>query len=217
MIVFVDVGPEKVRFKVHRGLLTHVSQYFMDVLRRVDFEFVGFVVTLEGEKPDAFRQFVEWLYNNFIAYQELEGLDVMPLFELYLLAERLIMHQLQNDVIDALIKFYNETKIVPCQEIRYAWQHADTDSGLRLLLKDFYVKLQLSSSFNSRKERQMQPKDFLVEVLFGFYKAKDAGRELGKSFDFWAYRCKYHFHYWDEVRCDGTWVEYHSHLGFVEF
>lgn len=205
-IIYVKVGPEEVSFGIHKGLLSYVSSYFKAALNGNFKEATDGVIKLPDEDPAVFKRFNGWLYTHVFDYKkEKADNDLTFLMELYVFAEKRGIPSLQNAVIDTLITIYYSLDCVPCHEIAFAWKNTSEKSGLHSLLIDFYVHLLMMTAFGTPQERSMHPKDFLVEVILAFYKAK-VDESINKKFDFWEKRCQYHNHEPDDPPCRGPMV-----------
>lgn len=135
-IVFVDVGPERIRYAIHKGLLCSRSDYFKAALTGNFSEAAEQVVTLDDEDPEIFRKFNAWLYTDVLV--EDPGPEVIQwslLFNLYVFAEKRIIPLLQNAAIDEIIRAHAEA-CIPTEEIRHAWARTAETSPLRKLLVD---------------------------------------------------------------------------------
>ena len=135
-IVFVDVGPEQIRYAIHKGLLCSRSGYFKAALTGNFSEATDQVVTLDDEDPDTFRTFNAWLYTDVLVEDvDPEAIPWTLLFNIYVFAEKRIIPLLQNAVIDEIIRV-NQKAPIPTTEIRRVWAKTAETSPLRKLLVD---------------------------------------------------------------------------------
>ena len=135
-IVMVDVGPERIRYSIHKGLLCSRSDYFKAALTGNFSEAADQVVTLDDEDPEIFRTFNAWLYTDVLVEDtDPEMQQWSLLFKIYVFAEKRIVPLLQNAAIDEIIRAHAKHSI-PTEEIRHAWARTAEASPLRKLLVD---------------------------------------------------------------------------------
>ena len=193
------MGRDKVSFGIHKDLLCHVSSYFKAALTGTFGGAITGVVVLRDEEVDVFKRFNGWLYTNTILQEnDIKDPDFTNLMELYVFAEKRGIPSLQNAVIDALIRIQR----LPDYEIESVWEKTARTSGLHRLLVDSYIHYAEDDVFSAEACQSDFAKDFLIEVIIAFCKARDDG-SIVKNFDLWKKRCQYHVHGPDDPPCKG--------------
>lgn len=139
-IVFVDVGPDQIRYGIHKGLLCSRSDFFRAALTGKFRETEDQVVTLDDEDSDTFRIFNAWLYTG-VLMEDPDPKDTpwSLLVNIYVFAEKRIIPLLQNAAIDEILRAHKKTSI-PTEQIRHAWTSTAETSPLRRLLVDLRLK-----------------------------------------------------------------------------
>ncbi|KAM0797440.1 hypothetical protein BDR22DRAFT_892292 [Usnea florida] len=141
-IIYVNVGPTRERFGIHKSLLSHHSSYFKAALEGGFEESKTGVINLRDEDPDVFWAFKEWLYSDAVAYQHYPTHDGKwsALINFYVFAEKNIIPKFQNALIDAMIGFASESETYTKRVISLAWVNTPTSSPLRTFLVDVYAR-----------------------------------------------------------------------------
>ncbi|MCJ1243485.1 hypothetical protein MMC30_000682 [Trapelia coarctata] len=191
------VGDERRSFIVHKQLLCSVSDYFIAALEGNFKEATEQNIEFPDEDPEIIERFLLWVYNgNILEKSEtVVGIPYEVLASLYVFAESRCVYQLQNDVIDVLIRksfTKEEDKILSPDD----WfTKVSPSSPLRRLVAD--VAADGGTLDDPSWEFQEYPKDFLIDLIQALYKVKLTGRVRG----FWKIRCNYHIHGEGEPRC----------------
>ncbi|KEQ76599.1 hypothetical protein M436DRAFT_69568 [Aureobasidium namibiae CBS 147.97] len=161
----VLVGPEETKFVIHQALLCDKSKYFAKALTGSFEEGTTGIVRLEDVSPVLFKIVVSWLYWGKIAYsvsdddlsidqgfkklkreddkfsENLNADDTSTwpihiLVRLYILADRLDIKDLRNDIIDALVTSAEKSGI----GLRvYSYKLIDSDTTAESPLRKFAV------------------------------------------------------------------------------
>lgn len=213
-IVNVFVGPDHVQFGIHKALLCQRSSYFKGALTGRFKEAREGTVTLEDEDPEVFSRFNTWLYTGSCIRDDDDAtLAMAPAFQLWLFAEKRMIADLQNAIIDQLIT--NRSTFDPkdgrvVQEISTedeeacisAWQNTTDESRLRSFIVDFFsFHLDLERIFH--KERAARyPLALITSIAI---RAQKAGIDFSNDFfgDLRYYRCdSYHVHDDDDPMCE---------------
>jgi hypothetical protein len=135
------VGPKRVKFGVHKGILIRRSAFLRAALTGTFKEATEGTVTLQEDSPKVFGVFVSWLYTG-----KLENtVDEIPtpygsnrLAELYIFADRYDVPILRNDAIDALVTTRQNLQI-PASFFRKVYDATLPKDPLRRLLADMVV------------------------------------------------------------------------------
>ena len=195
-IIYVEVGPEAIRFPIHKGLLCFESSYFKACLNGKFQEASEDKTTLEDEDPSIFRRFIAWLYTGKVLKDQetTETMSYIKICDLYILAEKRLVTRLQNTCIDAVINKHRSCNILPTLSVRRIWNNTSNKSPMRKLLVDLWVRDgDMAKFLDTDEEVNSYSKDFLASVIRAFDIAK-TGDLLSEQWDFWNKRCLYHTH-----------------------
>ncbi|OBT71471.1 hypothetical protein VF21_09737 [Pseudogymnoascus sp. 05NY08] len=142
-IVYVIVGPEKQRFGMHKELLCATSPFFKAALEGKFEESVRGEVVLEDTSVEAFGLFNEWLYTSKITEDQCQerGLTVLELhfndkpsyrqlLDVWILADYLLVHQLQNYIADKMQIKYTNRPVLPIADFVYLYEKTQSGSPM---------------------------------------------------------------------------------------
>ena len=160
-IVEIAVGPEKVLFNIHKGLLCRNSSYFRSALEGEFKESSEGKVHLPEDDPEVFQRFQLWLYTGSVIESSGEGtkaIDWMVFFRLYVFGDARGVAGLQNATIDALIdKSHKEIALPSILGPNYIYDNTVEKSPLRRLMVDWVVyragDLSTWTGLNTEKHR----------------------------------------------------------------
>ncbi|KAF2130160.1 hypothetical protein P153DRAFT_269394, partial [Dothidotthia symphoricarpi CBS 119687] len=96
-------------------------------------------IDLSDERPVDFAYYSHWLYTKRIIYKDDTSTSSRRLARLYVLGEKLMDQQFQAAIIDAMIEFVEEKRLLPsmhCIEIIYNGTTAE--SPARRLMVDIW-------------------------------------------------------------------------------
>lgn len=139
----VYVGAERKHWSLHQNLLNYHSAFFDDKskLKNNDGGSVRDTqIELLEEDPDAFEVLVKWLYQGTIddvstLPKEQKWEYAFTCQKLYLLCDKLDLHDLKNCAIDQFRKGCHETGLVPgAEEIQPVYERTLPSSPLRKLM-----------------------------------------------------------------------------------
>ena len=125
MKVIVGTSEVQVVYNLHESLLQEKSEFFRAALGGEWMEAAMKEVHLREEKILAFDWFVEWIYLGDLKLQD-AGVDFIPV---YVLADKLLCHDLKNRAIDMLQQYYLTTAIA-FKHITIVTEKGLTDSKL---------------------------------------------------------------------------------------
>ncbi|MCJ1246072.1 hypothetical protein MMC30_003276 [Trapelia coarctata] len=166
-IVFVIVGPEKVKFGVHEGLLVRKSSFFRAALMGQFKEAVEGTVVLESDDPRVFEVFTSWLYTRKLCYTYQDILthcNSHRLTELYVFGDRYDIPMLRNDAIDALVENWKVRSDMPFSSFRRVYDATPPNNPLRRLLVDM-VALDSKIASSVVPHRDSYPVEMLLDIL----------------------------------------------------
>lgn len=171
--VYILVGPEKVKFGAHRGILCQYSSYFRAALSGCFKEAEEGVVILPADDPVLYKIFVTWLYSRRLRKDHKDGEDTPcqpeDLAKLYVFGDARGIPALKNDVIDS---FVTERHTIHKEVIPYIYDNTPEGSPLRRLMVDL-INWQYNMSTQKRKgifhaDRDPLPyftPEFMMELL----------------------------------------------------
>lgn len=137
------VGPQAVRFLVHRDLLVHHSSFFSAALTGAFAEGLSQSVNLPEESLDTFELFLFWLYTQQLdakAYFKDAKPAYYVLLHLYALADRLGIEQLRNLTVDTIAFLADQTNSVLTPSDTFILYEQIRDSApLRRLILDLFA------------------------------------------------------------------------------
>jgi hypothetical protein len=132
----VGTGDEALQYRIHKRLICHYSGYFEAACRSEFRETVSGRFDLTDHDPDAFKQFVEWLYHWDKAVIPLTP-DTDTLAEWtpsvcirsWILSDKLLALEFGKFV---LAKFRLSLHLITAEEQNYIFHNTLTNSALRL-------------------------------------------------------------------------------------
>ena len=165
-VVRVIVGPDRVEFDVHKGLLCDCSPFFERAFNGNFIEAENTCVELGEQEPEVFAIFQNWLYTRRIVTDQ-EGQDsectIMQLVKLYALADQYRITALVNATMDIFIEQLYEQKIFPNYAVEEVYQNTRSDDHLRRLLVDIACCMAPIHQLEFYS-RSVLPQDFLIEL-----------------------------------------------------
>ena len=89
---------------------------------------------LSDESPEIFSVIVGWLYSGTLAYP-IDEAAVGPMLDVYLLAEKLQMAKLSEDIVETVRTFYHSTSAYPSlRRVQYVYENTDEDNPMREMM-----------------------------------------------------------------------------------
>jgi hypothetical protein len=140
----VLVGPEKVRYLVHKDVLSSQSPFFSAALNGFFLEGSSQILSLPDVETKIFDHVILWLYQNRLEPLEYFFKDNKPtyftLLDLYASADQLDIEGLRNAVVDRVAELAEKTNSVPTPTDTYILYEAIRDnSPLRVLILDLFA------------------------------------------------------------------------------
>ncbi|MCJ1243470.1 hypothetical protein MMC30_000667 [Trapelia coarctata] len=201
-IVLIVVGKKKRVFKMHKGLLCSVSDYFTAALEGAFKEASEQKIEFPEDPPWFFERFHHWLYSEQVldGGESLSVLDFDRLETVHVFAESRCISKLQNHAVDLMIRKSAVNNMIPTPGGSSAYSDFAPSSPLRMLYVDMAVYY---GAFDESWPLEDEPKDFLVDLLRGVGGCRNEFVEK----DFWEARCDYHIHADGGPRCSGGSAE----------
>lgn len=138
-MVDIYVGSESTHWPLHERLLCYHSPFFANIFYAKDTDenkkyrsSKSYGLPDEDEYP--FELMVGWLYSKALRRPEQEK-DLGPLFQLYLLAEKLEMAKLGSDIVETVRDWYFANSTYPgLRRVQYIYAETDEDNEMREML-----------------------------------------------------------------------------------
>ncbi|KAF6229641.1 hypothetical protein HO173_011496 [Letharia columbiana] len=211
--VHVDVGPYKVRFGVHKGLISKYSKYFNAAFNGSFSEAVNGVVVLPKESSRNFEIMHTWLYTNELT-QTVGGKDAAcgpdQLADAFIFGDKYDMPLLRNKAIDVIASNYSSpVVVVGC--IAHAYANTTAGSPLRRLLAAMFTAKPTLWIWVAGKatETFLECPEFLFDVAMELAKSGNNAQTKGMNLNDAPFKkdlCAFHEHAEGEKDCSGTIV-----------
>ena len=173
---FIGDGEEAKTFIVHKEFACHYSPVFNAAFNSSFTEGQTLTYRLEDTTEGAFRLLVQWLYTQKLDLLQLndESSDDETysdstwdennrgLVELWILADRLCIPQLQNFALESINKISDKLLMVPTGIFNYTYEHTTAGCQLRRFLVELCAR-GLKSWFYS-VESESFPRDMLIDL-----------------------------------------------------
>jgi len=131
-VVDIYVGPKNTQWTLHEKLLCYHSPFFRKI-----FYAKGSKVTTYGlpdEEDVTFKALVGWLYSSHLPIPNNED-DLGLHFDLYLLAEKLQIPALIQDILLQVREYYRDTDSYPSlRRVQYIYANTEDGSPMRHML-----------------------------------------------------------------------------------
>ena len=138
-MVVVLVGKERTKFNVHQDVLVKHCPFFRGCLQSGMKETLTNEVELPEKGEEAFSGFVNWVYTGEID-KVLESDDSNKAFSLWLLADKWLMHEWANKLINTMIDFHDGKSLSPRWPIfAYKETAGRTDVAVFELVKNIFL------------------------------------------------------------------------------
>lgn len=138
-MVDIYVGPENTHWILHEKLLCHHSPFFRKIFYGKDNKTTSY--GLPEEEDPTFKCFVGWLYSTSLPVPREEA-DLGVLFDLYLLAEKLQIPSLIQDVLQVVREWYKYSDSYPgLRRVQYIYANTEEGSPMRHMLVHSVARL----------------------------------------------------------------------------
>ena len=167
-MVKLVVGPDKEEFVVHKEFACYHSPVLKAAFNSTFIEGQTQTYTLEEVIAPVARLLVNWLYTQQLDLLQPEDYsqktkEDLELARLFVIADKLLIPQLQNAIIVLFHKALAAGKDQPVSCVKYIWENTTKENPLRRLILHYCVFY-----FNPiwlSKNHQQFPKEFLIEAL----------------------------------------------------
>ncbi|TVY73309.1 hypothetical protein LSUE1_G005522 [Lachnellula suecica] len=150
---------------VHKAIACYYSAVFKAAFNSVFVEVATQVYTLEDVSPGLVRLLIHWLYHQEISIEckkATKSLADMQLVNLWLLADRLLIPSLQNNVIWKIERLRREHRAVSTSCLNHVHEHTLPHSPLRVLFLHQCAFNMVHSRFSEKPDHF--PKEMLLEL-----------------------------------------------------
>ncbi|KAL6705329.1 hypothetical protein ACN47E_007139 [Coniothyrium glycines] len=188
-------------FHVHAALINKTSEFFKAASKAEWRTDPSKPIELADETPENFEKYCQWLYTKMVSFKNpsLPNAFYNPV-ELYILGEKIMDQQFQDDVIDAMIaeritnsqssKFY--AKCPDLQSIKFLYDGTPGVSPMKRLIVDLWAYYMTHDFPDVEKLTDDAHKPFLADLLPVLIRSRlvhDASK-----FKPWSVRKNYHVH-----------------------
>ncbi|OQO14702.1 hypothetical protein B0A48_00083 [Cryoendolithus antarcticus] len=136
--VAVEAAPESKIYTLHEDIFLSRST-FLRAARSQHWATDETITDLTDEKPKIFEAYLHCIYRDEVNKHYKSNHAHQPLFELYVLADKLEDAKTANVIIDEIVERSKDILIPTATEARYVYTHSVTGSPLRMLLVDLLV------------------------------------------------------------------------------
>lgn len=176
-MITVQVGPEKIPFHFHRGLLCHFSAYFKAVLQSSFKEASQGVIELPDEDVKTFGLFARWIYFNRFQgtdhrdeesdVQSTGSLTLMDVSRLWVFGDMRKIPDLMNAALDTLhhirVKGTDRFKLA---HVQFVYENTVGGSPLRkLVVESFVIFAAFDFWFKEKQRTGLYHEDFLCDLI----------------------------------------------------
>lgn len=138
-MVDIYIGPENTHWTLHEKLLCYHSPYFRKIFYSKTSSTKSY--GLPDEEDATFKTFVGWLYATSLPVPREEA-DLGVLFDLYLLAEKLQIPALVQDVLQVVREWYKFSDTYPgLRRVQYVYANTEEGSPMRHMLVHSVARL----------------------------------------------------------------------------
>jgi hypothetical protein len=168
--ITVLVGPEEMRFTVHKTLICSKSSFFENACSGNWASAQTNTVALSDTKPDVFEAYMHWVYTsnvNMDFIQDPRGTESYPSFralaQLWIFADMVLDFELCNEVIDITFAISIELQgYASPATLAFIWENISTDSPLCTFHVDIFTSVVDAEEYENYKTQL--PYDFKMEL-----------------------------------------------------
>ncbi|TVY50522.1 hypothetical protein LCER1_G005361 [Lachnellula cervina] len=186
-LVTLEFGPEE--FVVHKDFACHYSPVLKAALNSDFIEGQTQTWTIKKPQKTTGRLFVHWLYFQQLldrddwepSEDEDENLD-LPLIQLYMLADKLLIPRLQNTIIQVMHQHVRENTLTSINALDYVYENTKMGSLLRRFILDLCACYMDPEHYSTNPEKV--PKQMLLELDAAYatkFKVVEAEKGMGTN------------------------------------
>ena len=147
-------------FSIHKNFICHYSPYFNAAFNGSFIE--GETQSLDMEaNPRVFSVFVNWIYSQKLEEEDIEDLDSDAQFQLWILADRLLVPKLQNATMRLLL-LNKRRPSLKRGTLQYVYENTTKGSPLRTRLVEHYTS---RGSFTKPRDYENWPSEMLADMV----------------------------------------------------
>lgn len=165
--VDIYVGPENTHWPLHEKLLCYYSPFLASKFYSKDAKAGQKAYGLPDEDDLPFEMMVGWLYSRSLKPPR-EEKEIGPLLDLYLLAEKLEMEKLSNEVVEVVRQFYHDVNQYPgLRRVQYVYANTGEDNAMREMMVSSVARfLALGDSIPSHWNKALrQNGELAVDII----------------------------------------------------
>ncbi len=207
--IIIEVGPEKVKYHVHRDFFVHYSGYFRKALQGPWEEAQRGTISITDVEPHVFNMFVEWLYTQKLPEDDNDwfykansseipyGDAGVIRLELYIFADRFLVPSLRSVLSQSIVASfeYGWDMDNAVDEIAVAFDNLPPTDPLLDFFVDFYFVSWSVETEDGKYEKSILsqlPHEFLLRYLMRFGRLRqEHGDPNNELYMDW---CSYHVH-----------------------
>lgn len=158
-MVDLYVGSENTHWHLHEKLLCYWSPFFAKIFYDKKTDRAGTTKSygLPDEDDHVFEMFIGWLYSRTVPSPR-EEKEIGPLLELYLLAQKLEIEKLSDEIVETVREFYHSNNTYPgLRRVQYIYSETEEDNAMREMMVGSVARyLTLSDKIPSHWEKALR-------------------------------------------------------------
>lgn len=162
--VNVKNGEDEQSFQVHKNFICHYSPYFNAAFNGRFLEGTTQALDLDDTNPKVFSLFVTWLYTQQIKDGG-EKLKRKDMADMWMLADKVLVPQLQNQVMKVLLSKDDLTGGFDRSAVERIYENTSEDSPLRLFTVGSLLQRFRESGPKVAPKYEIFPRELLVSAL----------------------------------------------------
>lgn len=170
MTLLIGPATSPKKFVVHKSFACYYSPVLKEAFNG---EFMGGqtqTYKLEDTTAGAFALFVQWLYTQKIVLETQDDVTAQwqSLIYLWVLAEKFLIHRLQNQTIDSIDQCQRTSKTINVSNLKYIYENTSAASPLRRLFLYFCTWSMAAETFTDPAFNRQFPEAMLHDLCFRF-------------------------------------------------
>jgi hypothetical protein len=130
---------DRKKFVIHKNFACHYSPVLKKAFTGGLAESRTQTMVLEDIEEQVFALFVNWIYTQEVVHEDGQSPGAKLLIKLWVLAQKLLVPELQNQMIEAIEKRRKADNIIHTGMLEYVYKQTIIGSPLRRLLVDQYA------------------------------------------------------------------------------
>jgi hypothetical protein len=201
MVTFL-IGLSAQKFLIHKERVCHHSPVLKAAFNGNFIEGQTQTYRIEDTSPGAFRMFTRWIYDQDLDLFQLKTVDqkerdvrlhtISPehsedieLAELWVLADKMAMHKLQNFIVRQIVEIRNQCHAVAIKTLPYIYNRTAVNSPLRGLMISEVAQHCHEDEFDDPEDF---PHEFLIDLAkYNTYRPAVKDQQESEFLDFFVY------------------------------